>query len=137
MALVQKPLEESSSPVPLVLPHPRATTTLYQTATTVSLAPQPPLLQILMSAEECQVSNSNWSPLVPYACFIPANLITSSIFSSCPNKLHERILLIDNPSYLKVTSSSATYLLFRHTNERFIKYSNVTYINMYFNAEYS
>ncbi|KAG5308755.1 NR2E1 protein, partial [Acromyrmex insinuator] len=54
MALVQKPPEESPSPVPLILPHPRTTTTLYQAATTVSLAPQPPLLQILMSAEECQ-----------------------------------------------------------------------------------
>ncbi|XP_029158231.1 nuclear receptor subfamily 2 group E member 1-like isoform X1 [Nylanderia fulva] len=68
MALVQKPPEESPSPVPLVLPHPRTTTTLYQTATTVSLAPQPPLLQILMSAEECQelVWNARLQPTTEY-----------------------------------------------------------------------
>ncbi|XP_067206535.1 protein dissatisfaction isoform X7 [Linepithema humile] len=68
MALVQKPPEESPSPVPLVLPHPRTTTTLYQAATTVSLAPQPPLLQILMSAEECQelVWNARLQPTSEY-----------------------------------------------------------------------
>ncbi|KAH0944621.1 hypothetical protein HN011_000320 [Eciton burchellii] len=68
MALVQKPPEESPSPVPLVLPHPRTTTTLYQTATTVSLTPQPPLLQILMSAEECQelVWNARLQPTTEY-----------------------------------------------------------------------
>ncbi|KAG7212981.1 hypothetical protein KM043_002321 [Ampulex compressa] len=54
VALVQKPPEESPSPVPLALPHPPSTTTLYQAATAVTLAPQPPLLQILMSAEKCQ-----------------------------------------------------------------------------------
>ncbi|KYN02209.1 Nuclear receptor subfamily 2 group E member 1 [Cyphomyrmex costatus] len=68
MALVQKPPEESPSPVPLILPHPRTTTTLYQAATTVSLAPQPPLLQILMSAEECQelVWNARLQPTAEY-----------------------------------------------------------------------
>ncbi|KAK2587601.1 hypothetical protein KPH14_003728 [Odynerus spinipes] len=59
VGLVQKPPEDSASLVPLAQPqHPPSPTTLYQAAaaaaTTVPLAPQPSLLQILISAEKCQ-----------------------------------------------------------------------------------
>ncbi|XP_006562706.1 protein dissatisfaction-like [Apis laboriosa] len=54
VALVQKPPEDSSSPAPLALPHSPSTTTLYSAPSSVALTPQPPLLQILMSAEQCQ-----------------------------------------------------------------------------------
>ncbi|KAK9302989.1 hypothetical protein QLX08_005166 [Tetragonisca angustula] len=54
VALVQKPPEDSPSPAPLALPHSPSTTTLYSAPPSVALTPQPPLLQILMSAEQCQ-----------------------------------------------------------------------------------
>ncbi|XP_076628628.1 nuclear receptor subfamily 2 group E member 1 [Colletes latitarsis] len=54
VGLVQKPPEDSQSPVPLALSHSPSTTTLYSAHPTVALAPQPSLLQILMSAEKCQ-----------------------------------------------------------------------------------
>lgn len=64
VALVQKPPEDSSSPAPLALPHSPSTTTLYSAPSSVALTPQPPLLQILMSAEQCQVSNSNFANFI-------------------------------------------------------------------------
>ncbi|CAL7933948.1 unnamed protein product [Xylocopa violacea] len=55
VALVQKPPEDSSSsPAPLALPHSPSATTFYSASSSVALTPQPPLLQILMSAEQCQ-----------------------------------------------------------------------------------
>ncbi|XP_015438080.1 PREDICTED: nuclear receptor subfamily 2 group E member 1-like [Dufourea novaeangliae] len=53
VGLVQKPPEDSQSPVPLALSHSPSTTTLYSAPPSVTLPPQP-LLQILMSAEKCQ-----------------------------------------------------------------------------------
>ncbi|XP_076174115.1 nuclear receptor subfamily 2 group E member 1 isoform X2 [Ptiloglossa arizonensis] len=50
----QKLPEDSQSPVPLAMSHSPSTTTIYSAPPTVALAPQPPLLQILTSAEKYQ-----------------------------------------------------------------------------------
>ena len=76
VALVQKPPEDSPSPAPLALPHSPSTTTLYSAPPSVALTPQPPLLQILMSAEQCQVSNS--AQFARVWCFPFANFITGN-----------------------------------------------------------
>ncbi|XP_031846000.1 protein dissatisfaction [Nomia melanderi] len=54
VGLVQKPPEDSQSPVSLGLSHSPSATTLYSAPPNVTLPPQLPLLQILMSAEKCQ-----------------------------------------------------------------------------------
>ncbi|CAK9796353.1 Nuclear receptor subfamily 2 group E member 1 [Anthophora quadrimaculata] len=56
VGLVQKPTEDSPSPASLPLPHAPSTTarTLYSAPPSVALTSQPPLLQILTSAEQCQ-----------------------------------------------------------------------------------
>ncbi|XP_076299818.1 protein dissatisfaction isoform X1 [Lasioglossum baleicum] len=61
VGLVQKPPEDSQSPVSLALSHSPSATTLYSASPNVTLPPQPPLLQILMSAEKCQFAdNTVW-----------------------------------------------------------------------------
>ncbi|XP_076672260.1 nuclear receptor subfamily 2 group E member 1 [Andrena cerasifolii] len=69
VGLVQKPSPDSASPVPLAMSHSPSTTTLYSASPTVAVAPQPPLLSILISAEKCQelVWNTRLHPETEYS----------------------------------------------------------------------
>lgn len=53
IALMQKPSDESAVTVPLALAHPPPGAAALYSAASVTLPPQPPLLQMLMSAEKC------------------------------------------------------------------------------------